>query len=307
MNKDLISIADLGLDKIRRILELAKELKSQRSFSDLPLRGKSLGLIFQKPSVRTRVSFEVGMAQLGGKTVYLSPDDIRLGQREDIKDVAKTLSRYLDGIVIRTFSHQVVLELAEYSTIPVINGLSDLFHPCQVLSDLYTIEEKKGKFKGIKLAFIGDGNNVCHSLLYGCSKVGIDLSIATPKGYEPKRDIIESALVEAARSGAKIEIINDPFKAVADSDIVYTDVWVSMGKEPETKRRLKAFRSYQVNSGLIKVARPDCLIMHCLPAHRGQEITNEVIDSPQSIVFDQAENRLHVQKAILLMLLMDYC
>ncbi len=301
--KDLISIADLSLDEIREIFNLTKELKAKVGHGDLPLEGKSLGLVFQKPSTRTRVSFEVGMAQLGGQTIYLAPDDIRLGQREDVKDVARTLSRYLDGIVARTFSHQVVLELARFATVPVINGLSDLLHPCQALSDLYTIEEKRGGFKGVKLAFIGDGNNVCHSLLYGCSKVGLDLTVATPRGYEPGKEIQEQALVEASKSGARIEVVCEPSKAVADADIVYTDAWVSMGKEKEHKKRLRAFRSYQVDSDLLKRAKPDYLIMHCLPAHRGEEITDEVIDSSQSIVFDQAENRLHVQKAILLLLL----
>lgn len=302
-SKDLISIADLSLDEIREIFNLAKDLKPKGKLEDSPLKGKSLGLIFQKPSTRTRVSFEVGMDQLGGNTVYLGPDDIKLGQRETTKDIARTLSRYLDGVMARTFSHETILELAEYSSIPVINGLSDLLHPCQGLSDLYTIEEKRGGFKGIKLAFIGDGNNVCHSLLYGCSKVGLDLSIATPEGYEPKREVLEPSLVEAAKSGAKIEVTNDPHNAIKDASIVYTDVWVSMGKEKEYKKRLKAFRPFQVNLDLLKNARPDYLIMHCLPAHRGEEITDEVVDSPQSIVFDQAENRLHVQKAILLLLL----
>lgn len=302
-SKDLVSIADLSLDDIREIFNLAKDLKAKGELEDSPLKGKSLGLVFQKPSTRTRVSFEVGMAQLGGGVVYLGPDEAGLGKREDTKDVARTLSRYLDGIVARTFSHQVVLELAEFATIPVINGLSDLFHPCQVLSDLYTIEEKRGRFKGIKLAFIGDGNNVCHSLLYGCSKVGLDLSISTPKGYEPKKEVLEPSLIEAAKSGTKIEVTNDPHNAIKDADIVYTDVWISMGKEQEYKKRLKAFRSFQVNLDLLKGARSDYLIMHCLPAHRGEEITDEVVDSPQSIVFDQAENRLHVQKAILMLLL----
>ncbi len=305
-SKDLVSIADLSLDDIREIFNLAKDLKAKGELEDSPLKGKSLGLVFQKPSTRTRVSFEVGMAQLGGGVVYLGPDEVGLGKREDTKDVARTLSRYLDGIVARTFSHQVVLELAEFATIPVINGLSDLLHPCQVLSDLYTIEEKKGRFKGIKLAFIGDGNNICHSLLYGCSKVGLDLSIATPEGYEPKKEVLEPSLVEAAKSGTKIEVTNDPHNAIKDADIVYTDVWISMGKEREYKKRLKAFRSFQVNLDLLKGAKSDYLIMHCLPAHRGEEITDEVVDSPQSIVFDQAENRLHVQKAILLLLLKEY-
>lgn len=302
-SKDLISIADLSLDEIREIFDLTKDLRAKGELEDSSLKGKSLGLVFQKPSTRTRVSFEVGMAQLAGGVVYLGPDEVGLGEREATKDVAKTLSRYLDGIVIRAFSHQVVTELAEFATIPVINGLSDLLHPCQALSDLYTIEEKKGGFKGIKLAFIGDGNNVCHSLLYGCSKVGLDLSIATPGDYEPKKEILDQASAEASRSGARIEVTDDPSKATADADIVYTDVWVSMGKESEYKKRLKAFKPYQVNSDLLKDARPDYLIMHCLPAHRDEEITDEVIDSPHSIVFDQAENRLHVQKAILLLLL----
>jgi ornithine carbamoyltransferase len=300
--RDLISIADLTGSEIREIFRLARKLKSKKGFTTA-LKGKTLGLIFQKPSVRTRASFQVGIYQLGGRVIYLGPDDVGLGQREMVRDVAVTLSRYLDGIVLRTFSHQTIEEMAEFSTVPVINGLSDLFHPCQALSDIYTIKEKKKTLKGLKISFIGDGNNVCHSLIYAVSKLGLNLTVATPRGYEPKEEILNRADLESAKTGAKINLTNSPLKAANNADIVYTDVWVSMGDEGSRTERLKDFKPYQLNSILIKKAKSACLIMHCLPAHRGQEITSEVIDGPNSIVFDQAENRLHIQKAILLWLL----
>lgn len=303
--KNLISIEDLSLDEIEEIFKLAKRLKGEdREVKTEPLKGKTLGLIFEKPSLRTRVSFEVAMAQLGGYAIYLGPDEIKLGKREAVKDVAKTLSRYLDGIVARTFKHEDLLGLARHSTIPVINGLSDLSHPCQVLADLFTIKEKFGRTSYIKIAFIGDGNNVCNSLLYGCAKLGIDLSVATPKGYEPKREIYREAKELARISGAKVIHYNDPYEAVCDADIIYTDVWTSMGQEKEGKTRAKAFKGFQVNSKLCSKAKGNYCLMHCLPAHRGEEITDECLDGPHSIVFDQAENRLHVEKAILLLLLM---
>lgn len=301
--KDFISIQDLNPPAINRIFTLTDELKSRGEDFKASLKGQTLALIFQKPSNRTRVSFEVGMTQLGGHTIYLGPDDIKLGIREAIKDVASVLSRYVDGIAARTFLHEDILELAKNSTVPVINGLSDLLHPCQGMADVYTIRESLGKLKGVKVAFVGDGNNVLNSLLHCCSKVGINLNIATPKGYEPNIGIVEGIKKEAKKSGGKITFNHDPNQVVKGADIVYTDIWTSMGQEKEYKKRIKAFEGFQVNKKLIAQAKKGCLIMHCLPAHRGEEITDEVLDGPNSIILDQAENRMHVQKAILLMLL----
>ncbi len=303
MKKDLISIKDLSMDEIDKILELAQALKSDPSVYYGKLKGKSLGLIFQKPSNRTRVSFDVGMYQLGGHTVYLGPDDIKLGVRETTKDIAHTLSRYLDIIVARTFLHKDVLDLAENATMPVINGLSDLLHPCQGLADLFTIKEKFSKLKGLTLAFIGDGNNVLHSLLYAASKAGINIRIAAPKGYEPDKDILIYAKEIAKDAGSTVEEVSGKDKAAIGADILYTDVWVSMGQESDRKKRLEDFHNFKLDSELLAKAKPESVLMHCLPAHRGEEVTDEVIDGPHSIVFDQAENRLHIQKAILLKLL----
>jgi len=299
--KDLISIADLSLEEIYEIFDVAKTLKEKLYTGEEHhlLKGKTLGMIFSKPSTRTRISFETGIYQLGGHGMYFNQNDLQLGKSENIHDTAKVLSRYLNGIMIRTFSHQDVIDLAKYATIPVINGLTDLLHPCQVLTDLFTILEKKRKLQGLKLAYIGDGNNVAHSLLNGCSKVGIDISIASPKGYEPKKEIVEHAIETAKYMGSKVEIINDPFEAVKNADIVYTDVWASMGQEKEAEERKKIFQKFQVNLELVKHAKEDYLFMHCLPAHRGEEVVDEVIDSQNSVVFDEAENRLHVQKAIM--------
>ncbi len=303
MKKSFVTIKDLAIEEIDYIFDLTSKMKHKEEDFGLPLAGKTLGLIFQKPSNRTRVSFEVGMTQLGGHSIYLGPETIKLGVREKTSDIAKTLSRYLSGIVARTFSHDDILELAESSTIPIINGLSDLLHPCQGLADLYTIKEKSQVLNGVKLAYIGDGNNVLHSLLYGCSKMGVDVSIATPKGYAPNKDILKQTINYASAQGGKIKLYDNPRLAVKDADVIYTDVWASMGQESEAKKRKKDFKGYQVNSKLLSLAKPDCIVMHCLPAHRGEEITDEVIDGANSVVFDQAENRLHVQKAILLMLL----
>ncbi|MEA3329108.1 MAG: ornithine carbamoyltransferase, partial [Candidatus Omnitrophota bacterium] len=300
--KNLTSILDLTVSEINQIFSLTRKMKSKKSFTTA-LKGKILGLVFQKPSLRTRISFEAGMYQLGGRVVYLGPGDAGLDKREPVEDIARILSGYLDGIVARTFSQQTVDNLAEFSTIPVINGLSNLLHPCQVLSDIYTIKEKKKTLKGLKVAFIGDGNNVCRSLIYAAAKLGINLTIVVPKGYEPGRDVVKKADSELMKSGSKITVTNNPFRAINNADIIYTDVWVSMGDENSRAQRLKDFKPYQLNSVLFKKAKPDCLVMHCLPAHRGEEITAEIIDGPNSIVFDQAENKLHVQKAILLMLL----
>jgi ornithine carbamoyltransferase len=303
--KSLVSINDLSLEEIYQIFDVSKTLKEKQLTGEQHrlLKGKTLGMIFSKRSTRTRVSFEVGIYQLGGIGLYFGPNDLQLGKSENISDTAKVLSRYLNGIMIRTFDHQDVVDLARYAYIPIINGLTDLLHPCQVLADLFTILEKKNKLQGLKLAYIGDGNNMAHSLLNGCSKVGMNLSIASPSGYTPRKEIVENAKKNAMYMGSKIEIISDPVKAVTDADIVYTDVWASMGQEEEAVERKKKFAKYQVNSKLVKNAKDDYLFMHCLPAHRGEEVVNEVADSPNSVIFDEAENRLHVQKGIMALLM----
>lgn len=303
--KNLVSIDDLSREEVAQILETAEIIKLRHYSQECQpiLKGKILGMIFQKPSLRTRVSFEAGMIQLGGEAIYLGPDDIKLGQREATKDIARVLSRYVNGIMARTFSHNIILDLAKYSTVPVINGLSDLLHPCQILGDLLTIKEKKGRLAGLKLAYIGDGNNVAHSLMFGSVKVGMDLVLATPSGYKPRLEIIEKAKEDAQKIGSKLEIIQDPREAANGADIIYTDVWTSMGFEQESETRKIAFKPYQVNQDLVSKAKDDVIILHCLPAHRGEEITDEVIDGPHSVVIDQAENRLHAQKAVLALLL----
>lgn len=303
--KNLVSIDDLSREEVAQILETAEiiKLRHYSKESQPVLKGKILGMIFQKPSLRTRVSFETGMIQLGGEAIYLGPDDIKLGQREATKDIARVLSRYVDGIMARTFSHDIILDLAKYASVPVINGLSDLLHPCQILGDLLTIKEKKGRLSGLKLAYIGDGNNVAHSLIFGSVKVGMNIVLATPSGYEPRSEIIEKAQVDAKKIGSRIEIIYEPEKAVDGADIIYTDVWTSMGFEKEKEIRKNIFKPYQINQDLLSKAKDDVIILHCLPAHRGEEITNEVIDGPNSVVIDQAENRLHAQKAVLALLL----
>jgi len=303
MNKDLITIKDLTQREIEGLFVLTAKIKAHPSAYNCKLKGKTLGLIFQKSSNRTRVSFEVGMYQLGGYAIYLGPDDIKLGVREATKDIAQTLSRYLDGIVARTYSHQDIIDLAGNATIPIINGLSDLLHPCQAMADVFTVREKFKRLKGKKLAYIGDGNNVLNSLLYCAAKTGLSVSIATPAGYEPNSDILQEAKEMAKATGAHIELCSSKEAAVADADVLYTDVWTSMGQEAERDKRLKDFEGFQIDAALLSKAKPKALVMHCLPAHRGEEITDEVIDGPQSVVFDQAENRLHVQKAIMLELL----
>ena len=260
-------------------------------------------MIFKKPSSRTRVSFEIGMFQMGGLALFLNDHDLGMGVRESVADIGRLFSRYLDGIVIRTFVHEEVAELARYATIPVINGLTDLHHPCQILADLLTIQEKFGRCEGVKLAWVGDGNNVANSWLQGAAKMGMHLALACPKGYWPPAELIRKHQEEAATYGGSVEIMEDPFQAVKGADVIYTDVWVSMGQEAERRWRLEVFQSYQVNQALLAAAKPTTLVMHCLPAHRGEEITAEVIDGPQSIVFDHAENRLHTQKAVLQFLL----
>ncbi len=299
--KDLVSVGDLSRKEIFDILKLARKLKKRPLSRKDACRDKTLALLFQKPSNRTRISFEVAMVHLGGYVLYLSPSEIDMGGREPVKDVGRVISRYVDGIVARVFSHRDVQDLAAYSDVPVINGLSDMAHPCQALSDIFTIIENKGT-KRVKLAYVGDGNNVLNSLVTAAAKTGINMDIATPEGYEPDPEIFREAVKVASENRAEIRKSNDPFEAVKGADIVYTDVWVSMGQESEREKRLRDFRSFQVNDKLMRAAKRDTLIMHCLPAHRGEEIT-DVIDGKNSIVYDQAENRMHVQKAVLLKLL----
>ncbi len=303
MKKDFVSIKDLTTQDIEGIFDLADKLKKDKTKFSRVLAGKTLVLLFQKPSNRTRVSFEVGMYQLGGNSIYLGPNEINLGVRESIQDVSKTLSRFVDAIVLRTFEHKDILELAKYSDKPVINGLSDFSHPCQALADIYTIREKLKNIKGITLAYVGDGNNVCNSLLYASAKCGLNMNVGAPKGYEPDKSVLKEAKGFAKSKGASIDLFNNPTEAIKGADVIYTDVWVSMGQEKEAQERKKIFREFRVNKNLVKFAKKNALIMHCLPAHRGEEITDEVIDSKNSIVFDQAENRMHIQKAILIRLL----
>lgn len=297
MKRDFTSITDFNKDEVIKLFELAKDLKRDR-FQPL-LKDKTLAMIFEKPSLRTRVTFETGMFQLGGTAIYLSPKDIQLGERESVKDAAANLSRWVDLIMARTFSHNTITELAENATIPVINGLSDLEHPCQVLGDFFTILEHKGSFQNLKFAYIGDGNNVCNSLLLASAMLGVSIAVGCPEGYEPNSEILN----EARKSSNVIEIYHDPEQAAKDADIVYTDVWASMGQEEEGEKRKRVFARFQVNKELVKFAKVDHLIMHCLPAHRDEEITSEILDGPSSIVLDEAENRLHIQKAIMVKLM----
>ena len=301
--KDLLSVTELSSEEVIDIIDLGGSVKKDRSKYSGALKGKSMGLIFQKPSNRTRVSFEIGMVQLGGYALYLGPSEIGMGGRESVKDVAKVLSMYLDVLVARTYKHEDVEELAKQATVPVINGLSDFAHPCQSLSDIFMIKEKFGTFKGITLSYIGDANNVLNSLMCASAKVGLNIKIATPEGYEPLKKAADTAKKCAVASGSKIEITHDPKIAAAGADVIYTDVWVSMGQEKEAKQRMKDFKGFQINDAIMKLTNKNCLVMHCLPAHRGDEITGSVIDSKSSVVYDQAENRMHIQKAILLKLL----
>jgi ornithine carbamoyltransferase len=303
--KSLASLYDLKKEEIEQVLKTSKLLKFRllRGEKHSLLKGKTLAMIFEKPSTRTRVSFEVGMWQLGGYALYLSAGDLQLGRRETIADTAQVLSRYVDGIIARVFAHQTILDLVKYSRVPVINGLSDFTHPCQGLADLFTIYEKKGRFLGLKLAYLGDGNNVAHSLLYGCSKVGMDITLACPERHEPDPEVVSKAKEEGKRSGCKVRVTKDPKEAARKADIIYTDVWASMGEEIEHEKRVKIFKPYQVNTKLVKEAKLDYLFMHCLPAHRGEEVTDEVADSKNSVIFDQAENKLHTQKALMALLI----
>lgn len=302
MKKDLISIYDLTAKEIDEILESAIDIKKKYLKGEVSslLRGKILGLIFQKPSTRTKVSFEAGMKQLGGETILLDIKESQLSRGETTADTARVVSKYLNGIVIRG-EHKFLLEFAKYASIPIINGLTEVTHPCQILSDLLTISESDKDFKNLKLVFVGDGNNICNSLMLAAGKLGINFIACCPKGYEPDAEIIEKAKKDAKKSNASIGLLGNPGESVKNADVVYTDTWVSMGQESEAKKRLRDFKPYQVNKELLKHAKPDCLVMHCLPAHRGQEITSDVLDGKNSIVWKQAENRLHAQKAILAM------
>ena len=299
MKRDFLRLWDLSADEIDELIERAIGLKRGEDAQKCPLIGRSIGLLFEKPSTRTRISFEVGIYQLGAQAVYMTPSEIQLGRGETIEDTARILSRYLHAVVIRTFGHDRLVRFSSASDIPVINGLSDSHHPCQALADLMTIKEKKGRIKGIKVAYIGDGNNVANSLVEAAGRMGFSLNIACPEGYEPDADVLE----DARDAGGEIIILRDPREAAGRADVIYTDVWVSMGQEAEMEQKKQRFRPYQVNAQLLGCARSDVIVMHCLPAHRDEEITSEVIDGPSSVVFEQAENRLHAQKALLEMML----
>ena len=303
--KSFVSLNDFTEVEFFQIFDLSESLKNKlkNGISHRLLDGKTLGMIFSKPSTRTRISFEVGIYQLGGIGMFFNQNDLQLKKSENISDTAKVLSRFLSGIMIRTFEHQDVLDLARYASIPVINGLTDLMHPCQVMADLFTILEKKKKLMGLKLAYIGDGNNMAHSLLHGCSKIGMNISVASPQGFQPNKMIVDEATENAKKFKSKVEVLIDPFEAVKNADVIYTDVWASMGQESESQKRKEIFKPYQINKNLVMHAKEDYLFMHCLPAHRGDEVVNEIADSPNSVIFDEAENRLHVQKAIMALLM----
>lgn len=306
MKKDFLSLADRSPAEVEALLDLAVALKKELAGGgNRPrLAGQTLAMLFMKPSLRTRVSFEMGMVQLGGRAIYLAPDEVRLGQRESVPDVARVLSRFVQGIMARVFGHDDVLALAKWASVPVINGLSDFSHPCQGLTDLLTIREKLGGLRGVTLAFVGDGNNnVVHSLLYGGARTGMHLVLATPEGYDPDPAVVRSAQATATQTGATLRLLRDPHEAVVGADVIYTDTWVSMGQEAETAARHRVFPPYQLNAALLAEAKPNVGVMHDLPAHRGEEITDEVADGPHSWIFDQAENRLHAQKAVLVDLL----
>lgn len=299
--RDFLDLTDFTTEELQYLLDLAVELKRKQKAGEVyqPLKGKTLGMIFEKASTRTRLSFEVGMYQLGGHALFLSRNDLQIGRGEPIHDTAQVMSRYLDGIMIRTFAHKTLVDLARSATIPVINALTDFSHPCQAMADYLTIQEYKGRLAGLKIAYIGDGNNMAHSLMMGAAKFGMHIAIASPEGYWPDQDLTKSMQQLAKANGGSVLVTTDPREAIADADAVYTDVWASMGFEEEQKEREKAFRNYQVNEELVQYAKPDYIFLHCLPAHRGEEVSEGVIDGPHSVIFDQAENRLHVQKAIM--------
>ena len=303
MLDNFISIHDLTLYQFSKILDISREIKDNPHRFRNKLKGKILAMIFQKPSLRTRMTFEVGMLQLGGEAVYLSPSDIQIGTRETVYDMGKNLERWVEAIMIRTFAHQNVIDLAQACHIPVINALTDLLHPCQAMADFFTLKEKRGDLANFKLAYVGDGNNVCHSLLSAAAKAGSKMSVATPPGYEPDPEIRKQAEEDGKETGASFSFTNDPSEAVENADAIYTDTWASMGQEQEKEKRGEIFAPFQVNKSLMAKAKEGVFFMHCLPAHRGEEVTDDVIDSSQSLVYDQAENRLHVQKVIMLSLL----
>lgn len=299
--RDFLCLHDLSIAEMRTLLNLAEAIKRHPGAFRGKLDGKALALVFEKPSLRTRVTFEIGMAQLGGHSIYLAPGDVALGKREQVKDVARNLARWMDALVVRTFGHHILLEMAAEAHIPVINALSDLLHPCQAVADVLTLRELRGDLAGLRLAYVGDGNNnVTHSLAYAAAKTGIILAIACPRGYEPNAMVFRNARQDAAETGAHIEVVYEPAEALAGADAVYTDVWTSMGREAEAEERRRVFAPYQVNAAMMRLAKPDALFMHCLPAHRGEEVTDEVLDGAASVVLEQAENRLHVAKAVLL-------
>lgn len=306
-NKDLISIHDLTVGEVATILDVAKKLKRKQKNGEPHqyLKGKTLAMLFSKASTRTRTSFEVGFWQLGGHPIYLSDASSQIGRGEPVRDTARVLSRYVDGIMIRTFSHDSVIELAEYADVPVINGLTDLLHPCQALTDIFTIQEKMKVLKGRKLVYVGDGNNMAHSLMFACAKAGMNMICASPECYQPDKEIVRLAQEDAKQTGCSITVEEDLFAAVKGADVLYTDAWASMGQEEEHNIRKEALGKYQINAELLAAARPEAIVMHCLPAYRGEEITEEVLEGTQSVVFDQAENRLHVQKAIMALLMSD--
>lgn len=297
--KDLISIHDLTAEAVAHLFDIAAAMKARPQDYHTALAGKTLAMIFEKSSTRTRVSFEAGMFQLGGLAQFLSARDIQIGRGEPISDTAQVLSRYVDGIMARTFAHSTVTDLARFATIPVINGLTDLLHPCQALADYFTMQEKFGKLHGLKIAYVGDGNNMAHSLMYGGPKCGVNVAIATPPGYEPDSAVVANAMADAAAAGTSIVVTHSKEEAVAGAHVVYTDVWASMGQEAEQQKRVVDFAGWTVSSELMALAHPDAVFMHCLPAHRGEEVAADVCDGPRSVIFDEAENRLHVQKAIL--------
>ncbi|RPI00698.1 MAG: ornithine carbamoyltransferase [Calditrichaeota bacterium] len=304
MKRDFLQIVDFSRDELFELFQLCADLKkkTKSGHQHHMLKGKTLAMLFQKPSTRTRVSFEVGMYQLGGHALYLSPNEVGLGKRESVADVARVLSRFNDGIMARVFGHDLVEGLAQHASVPVINGLSDLCHPCQVLGDIFTIEEHKGRYEKLSIAFIGDGNNVANSWINLAGRLELDLRIGCPEGYDPHQGLLERARQQGR---SEIRVIHDPIEAVRGADVIYTDVWASMGQEEETAARKRIFAPYQVNSALLEHAAQDCLVEHCLPAHRGDEITDDVIDGAHSVVFDEAENRLHIQKAIMVKLMVD--
>jgi len=301
--RSLLSMKDLTGDEIRSVLQLALWMKANRAAVQraAPLAGRTLGMLFQKPSLRTRVSFETGMTRLGGHAIYLSPVDFELGKRESVEDVAIVLSRYVDIIMARVFGHDIVETLARHATCPVINGLSDFEHPCQILADLLTIQERKGRLDGLTLTYIGDGNNVARSLMFGGARVGMNVTVATPPGFEPGAEVLEQSLAIARENGATVRVLHDPQQAARDADVLYTDVWASMGQEAEAEARRARFQGYQINGDLLARARPDAIVLHCLPAHYGEEIDYATSRTPNSAIFDQAENRMHAQNALLVM------